>query len=734
MATSNNAFGVVTGSISLFEAAAAATTARKEGCQCIDASPFLSSLTVKRRSCQITTATTKDRGVMLTSSGPCVPPTYGSGGCLRHDLIHDPRCSGATNANGDGGGGDLSYCMRPWCYVDARECMRSSERAHRSANFARDSDGEDLFYSYTTCDPSVDDWLRVQPTLSLGGRTIRAAVPRFMRPFMYKRNLEDNGLVATEDHEYYDNLGSEYYNNSIPYEGAIIDYFDSLMGIADGDFNIEYTYGSRASRRVHEASTFTAAVQDIEDGLVDAAVGPFWITGPRLQMTSFTVPLYYERTMLVVKRPVKKKSLNDEFNKVFEPFKLDVWGLIIFFILLTALLSVWFSDRHALARKRYPGNNKSADNPKHLRKSVYARLLLDEVLKKGLNFCSAGIEQDVGASLPHKILLFGFGFFILVVVSAYVANMAAFLTHSVSADVLTMEAAVEKRLKICVYQALEAELKAAWPGASFVFSSLEHTGLFEDYDAGNCDLLAVPHTRLTPSRALERGLCKRGLVFTNSLVMENPVAIPIQPEFAPGLSYWMYQGEKYHSISLEKSMKKYDASIYDLEISTADYDADDSMPPITVDNLLAPIIFFMICVVLAIVVQIFHQRTLSKGLRSMTGRTSQLCDNALPYSKHDNEKMVPRSQPNGRLRSTAAGSITLTGTSVPDVNPENGGLATSDEAQPDGSTAHGLEPNDDGSLAASVGNATARFHQLVKTGALDDFFDCYNELKTQKEN
>ena len=53
---------------------------------------------------------------------------------------------------------------------------------------------------------------------------------------------------------------------------------------------------------------------------------------------------------------------------------------------------------------------------------------------------------------------------------------------------------------------------------------------------------------------------------------------------APGLSYWMYQGEKYHSISLEKSMKKHDpVSDCELEISTADYDADDSTP-ITVDN------------------------------------------------------------------------------------------------------------------------------------------------------
>ena len=34
-----------------------------------------------------------------------------------------------------------------------------------------------------------------------------------------------------------------------------------------------------------------AAIQDIEDGLADMAVGPFWISGERLLMTSFTVPL-----------------------------------------------------------------------------------------------------------------------------------------------------------------------------------------------------------------------------------------------------------------------------------------------------------------------------------------------------------------------------------------------------------------------------------------------------------
>lgn len=64
------------------------------------------------------------------------------------------------------------------------------------------------------------------------------------------------------------------------------------------------------------------------------------------------------------------------------------------------------------------------------RKRAYLRLFLDAFLEKGMFFFSAGIEQDTGASLPHKLLMFGFGFFILIAVSAYVVNLAAFLTQS----------------------------------------------------------------------------------------------------------------------------------------------------------------------------------------------------------------------------------------------------------------------------------------------------------------
>ena len=55
------------------------------------------------------------------------------------------------------------------------------------------------------------------------------------------------------------------------------------------------------------------------------------------------------------------------------------------------------------------------------------RLGLDACLRTGTFFFSAGIEQDMGASLPTKLLLFGFGAFILVVVSA--VSMTSTVSH-----------------------------------------------------------------------------------------------------------------------------------------------------------------------------------------------------------------------------------------------------------------------------------------------------------------
>ena len=98
-----------------------------EGCRCTDETNILASLT--ERSCQ-----TEDgqNGVMLATKGPCVPFSYGSSSCVKHDYMHDPKCSlGGIN----GGSNYPVHCIRPWCYIDATSCMQSSERAFHSAFF-----------------------------------------------------------------------------------------------------------------------------------------------------------------------------------------------------------------------------------------------------------------------------------------------------------------------------------------------------------------------------------------------------------------------------------------------------------------------------------------------------------------------------------------------------------------------------------------------------------------------
>ena len=513
----------------------AATTAGKDGCLCTDESTTLASIT--KRSC--TTADGDDNGVLLSAEGPCVNYMYGSLNCLRHDLNVDPACN-ATSPEG-GESTIPEYCQHRWCYVDAKSCGKDSlERVFRSTYFPAHM-GVDLFYSYTTCNSSDAHWNPHKYVAELG--SIKAAIPSYTLPFIYKRSPADDDILSE--------IGEEYYEDSVPFEGVHIEFVRSLQSVADGEFNVTYTHGTRANKLIHKTSAYTAAVQDIEDGLVDLAVGPFWITGERLKMSAFTMPIVYDRTILVIPKPGTQGSLSAQTKKVLAPFETGVWVLLLLIIAFTGLLSVWFSGKRFYQKKR-------SNRPD---KSKYARLALDEFLRKGIFFCSAGVEQDEGASLSHKLLMFGFGFFILIVVSAYVANLAAFLTRSMPKYIGTMEEVVDAGLQVCAHPALREEYKIAWPTANFVFNESgaeDFYGLIEDYDNGRCDVIAIGSVETLADMDMLNMFCTRDLVMTDSLVLENPIAYPIRADLGEQFSYWIYEAEKYHGISIQASQKEYD--------------------------------------------------------------------------------------------------------------------------------------------------------------------------------
>ena len=159
--------------------------------------------------------------------------------------------------------------------------------------------------------------------------------------------------------------------------------------ISKGDIqSMNFTHRSRVSGIVHPASSFTAAVQDIEDGLVDMAVGPFWVTSQRLQMTSFSLPFTYDKTYLVIPKPGTKDTLLDQVSKVLAPFSYGLWGLVLAVIAVAALLSVWFTDRSPSQSNNTDARMRSMHSNRHkkgrLGMKVYSRLALDQCLEKGL--------------------------------------------------------------------------------------------------------------------------------------------------------------------------------------------------------------------------------------------------------------------------------------------------------------------------------------------------------------
>ena len=359
-----------------------------------------------------------------------------------------------------------------------------------------------------------------------------------------------------------------------------------------------------------------------------------YIIHDMLSLTVLLFPLVlfpvYDKTVLVIPKPERNTNIAFQTKKVLEPFTYSLWGVVVAIIVAAALLSVWFSDREMTAKKRYGLQLRQSKRPGTRRKIAYLRLIVDAILEKGMFFFSAGIEQDTGASLPHKVLMFGFGFFILIAVSAYVAELAASLTRSgLKTDYRTLKQVVDEKVPICGHPALKEELELKWPKATWVFPSDGFDAMFEAYAKGECKVLAIGREDTILNRDYLKRVCDLKLVYTDVVITENPVAFPIAPQLASAFSYWMYTAEKEHKLSLEgvkqAFMKENDFKAEcEVELSNLNTVSDDEFPQISPSNMFLPIIFFVVCAVIAAVLQLRHDSERKKGHATTFGRMSTL--------------------------------------------------------------------------------------------------------------
>ena len=215
----------------------------------------------------------KEPGVLL--KGVCYPiRTYGSQYCAKHDMFADPKCSLDVPLEIR-----PSYCDNPFCYVDFEKCIHSNETFYRS-NFlgddlysSRDDDAPKLFYSYSTCGSTADDWLNYKTTdlFRTYNRTIRVAIPKISPLVHYKKDLK-RGILP-------DNA-TEYFDDSHLWLGFAIDYFNAIITISNIG-SVKFVHRSLGSDSRGISSEWTRAISDVESGIADLSVGSFWTTPER---------------------------------------------------------------------------------------------------------------------------------------------------------------------------------------------------------------------------------------------------------------------------------------------------------------------------------------------------------------------------------------------------------------------------------------------------------------------
>lgn len=123
----------------------------------------------------------------------------------------------------------------------------------------------------------------------------------------------------------------------------------------------------------------------------------------------------------------------------------------------------------------------------------------------------------------------------------------------------------------------------------------------------------------------------------------QPVAWPIRPDYAAGISYYIYEAEKKYGLDVESLKEEYDARteqpMCDVKFSLEESESDD-YTKISLFNLFFPFLFWGIFAIAAFGLQLYVFRLKKKnknkcgnrsnnsrpsGLTTMVGRNSSLC-------------------------------------------------------------------------------------------------------------
>ncbi|XP_019887827.1 glutamate receptor ionotropic, kainate 2 isoform X2 [Ooceraea biroi] len=188
-------------------------------------------------------------------------------------------------------------------------------------------------------------------------------------------------------------------------------FFGEVILLLQEGMNCTFTYKKSKSWGVCLPNgTCTGAVGMLMNGKADFAATEFMMTSDRLDVISFTTPIYTTKCRTYIKRP---SSTNVKWNVYTAPFSLSIWNIIIFFIII-------MSGSIVLIQKLFMVTSLYRDED-HL-PTKFTEILF---FVAGA-FCNQGMQQSVLD--PIRMVHFVIHITAVIILAAYSAALVSFLT------------------------------------------------------------------------------------------------------------------------------------------------------------------------------------------------------------------------------------------------------------------------------------------------------------------
>ena len=247
-------------------------------------------------------------------------------------------------------------------------------------------------------------------------------------------------------------------------------------------------------------------------------------------------------------------------------------------------------------------------------------------------------------TVPARVATFGFGFFCMIVLTSYTANLASLLVMEAGRNAIeSLEDAINADMKICILGAVKDEFQGRYPKASLVETSDEHESLATAHPGpGNkCDAfidyerswgrIAAGHYAAIDCRSEAEGgtgprvkghpLCKKKEngdpdlgrdcgMFTRvgNALLSIPVSVPVTPKYQQVMSYRLRELTEIGKY--EEFKRRTEETRLPPACAASSGDKEDSQHPgAKISSMAGTLIISMLCQLIAIVACAVEYRT-----------------------------------------------------------------------------------------------------------------------------